>query len=68
MPAIKHADALVYSSHQVVLSDISYTSFTYPGDQEALAALKAIPGAGPLPRWATPSPRPPAPRHQLPHS
>ena len=51
MPALKHADALVYSSHQVVLSDISYTSFTYPGDQEALAALKAIPGAGPLLAW-----------------
>ena len=51
MPALKHADALVHSSHQVVLSDISYTSFTYPGDQEALAALKAIPGAGPLLAW-----------------
>ena len=51
MPAIKHSDALVYSGSQVVLSDISYTSFTYPGDQEALAALKAIPGAGPLLAW-----------------
>ena len=51
MPAIKHPDAKVYSNQQVVLSDISYTSYTYPGDQEALAALKAIPGAGPLLTW-----------------
>lgn len=51
MPAIKHADALVYSNNQVVLSEIDYTSFTYPGDQEALAAMKAIPGAGPLLAW-----------------
>lgn len=51
MPAIKHADALVYSNNQVVLSDLAYTSYTYPGDQEALAALKAIPGAGPLLAW-----------------
>jgi Zn-dependent protease with chaperone function len=51
MPAIKHADALVYSNKQVLLSDIAYTSFTYPGDQEALAALKGIPGAGPLLAW-----------------
>ena len=51
MPALKHADALVYASNQVILTDISYTSFTYPGDQEALAALKGIPGAGQLLSW-----------------
>ncbi|MDD3483771.1 M48 family metallopeptidase [Azovibrio restrictus] len=51
MSAHKHPDALVYSSKQVVLSDLAYTSYTYPGDQEALAALKAIPGAGPLLAW-----------------
>jgi Zn-dependent protease with chaperone function len=51
MTPIKHADALVYSPSQVVLTDISYTAFTYPGDQEALAALKAIPGAGQLLAW-----------------
>ena len=51
MPANKHADALVYASNQAILTDISYTSFTYPGDQEALAALKGIPGAGQLLSW-----------------
>lgn len=51
MPALKNADALVYSNNQVLLTDIAYTSYTYPGDQEALAALKAIPGAGPLLAW-----------------
>ncbi|KQO13603.1 hypothetical protein ASF11_15095 [Acidovorax sp. Leaf76] len=51
MPAHKHADALVYASSQVILTDISYTSFTYPGDQEALATLKGIPGAGQLLSW-----------------
>lgn len=51
MPAIRNADALVYATDRVVLTDISYTSFSYPGDQEALAALKAIPGASPLLAW-----------------
>lgn len=51
MTTIKHADAKVYSNKQVVFSDISYTAYTYAGDQEALAALKAIPGAGPLLAW-----------------
>jgi hypothetical protein len=33
------------SSDQVLFPEISYTSFVYPGDQEALAALKHVPGA-----------------------
>jgi Zn-dependent protease with chaperone function len=35
----------VFSAGQVLLPEISYQSFTYPGDEEALAALKNIPGA-----------------------
>ena len=31
--------ARVFDSKQVLLPDLSYNSFTYPGDQEALAAL-----------------------------
>jgi len=37
--------AQVFSSSQVLLPEISYQSFTYPGDDEALAALKKVPGA-----------------------
>lgn len=51
MPTIKHANALVYANNQKTFPEIAYTSYTYPGDQEALAALKAIPGAGPLLAW-----------------
>lgn len=35
----------VFSSDQILFPEISYTSFVYPGDQEALAALKHVPGA-----------------------
>jgi Zn-dependent protease with chaperone function len=35
----------VFSESQRLFPDISYTSFTYPGDEEALAALKHVPGA-----------------------
>ena len=38
-------NARVFSSSQVLLPEISYESFTYPGDEEALAALKKVPGA-----------------------
>jgi len=41
----KTQNARVYSSTQVSFPDISYKAFVYPGDEEALAALKAIPGA-----------------------
>lgn len=51
MPQIKHPNAQVYSPNQVLLPEISYQTFTYPGDEEALAALKAVPGAGPLLTW-----------------
>ncbi len=35
----------VFSPDHILLPDISYTSFVYPGDQEALAALSHVPGA-----------------------
>src|ERR1043165_8409622 len=38
----------VFSPDQVMFPEISYKAFTYPGDQEALAALKSVPGAGAL--------------------
>src|SRR5579872_3929248 len=38
-------NARVFSPSQVLLPEISYQSFTYPGDEEALAALKRVPGA-----------------------
>ncbi|HLJ45921.1 MAG TPA: M48 family metallopeptidase [Bryobacteraceae bacterium] len=40
--------AKVYSAGQVLYPDISYKAFVYPGDEEALAALKSIPGASQL--------------------
>jgi len=51
MTTLKLSDAMVYSNKIVVFPEINYTSYTYPGDQEALAALKAIPGAGALLAW-----------------
>jgi Zn-dependent protease with chaperone function len=44
----KTQNARVYSKTQVLFPDISYKAFVYPGDEEALAALKAIPGASQL--------------------
>ncbi len=41
-------NARVFSANQVLFPEISYNAFTYPGDQEALAALKSVPGAGAL--------------------
>ena len=35
---IKHTDAKVYSPTQVLFPEISHQTFTYPGDEEALAA------------------------------
>lgn len=37
--------AQVFSRDQVLLHDLSFEAFTFPGDQEALAALKRVPGA-----------------------
>ncbi len=51
MPTLKHQDARVFSANQILFPEISYQSFTYPGDQEALNALKSVPGAGPLLTW-----------------
>ena len=45
---MKHGNARVYSPAQVLFPEISHQTFTYPGDEEALAALKAVPGAGPI--------------------
>jgi Zn-dependent protease with chaperone function len=36
--------AHVYSADQILFPAISYSSFTYPGDEEALATLKRVPG------------------------
>jgi Zn-dependent protease with chaperone function len=44
----KTEGARVFNADQILLKDISYKAFTYPGDEEALAAMKAIPGAAPL--------------------
>jgi hypothetical protein len=38
----------VFSPAQLMFPDISYSSFVYPGDEEALAALKKVPGASTL--------------------
>ena len=43
--------AKVFSAEQVLLPDISYKAFTYPGDEEALSTLRNIPGAAPLLTW-----------------
>src|SRR5947209_16739317 len=40
--------ARVNSPSQILFPDVSYKSFVYPGDEEALTALKAIPGASQL--------------------
>src|SRR6185295_1879545 len=41
-------NSTVFSPDQKLLPEISYKAFTYPGDQEALNALKSVPGAGAL--------------------
>jgi len=41
-------NAAVFAPDHVLLPEISYQAFTYPGDQEALNALKSVPGAGAL--------------------
>ena len=38
----------VFSPAQLMFPDISYSSFVYPGDEEALAARKKVPGASTL--------------------
>lgn len=47
----KLSNASVHAADHVLFPEISYTSFTYPGDEEALAALKSVPGAGALLGW-----------------
>ncbi len=51
MTTLKHSNAQVYSPNQVLFPEISYQTFTYAGDEEALAALKSVPGASPLLTW-----------------
>jgi Zn-dependent protease with chaperone function/RNA polymerase subunit RPABC4/transcription elongation factor Spt4 len=43
--------AAIFRPNQMVYPEISYQTFVYPGDEEALAALKAIPGAAPILTW-----------------
>src|SRR5580765_1165129 len=43
--AAELGNSKIFSAGQKILTDISYESFTYPGDQEALNALKNVPGA-----------------------
>ena len=45
------SEARVFSAEQVLLPDIAFRAFTYPGDEEALTALRSIPGAAPLLTW-----------------
>lgn len=40
--------ARIFAPDHVLFPEITYKSFIYPGDEEALAALKNVPGAGPL--------------------
>lgn len=41
-------NSAVFAPDHVLLPEISFKAFTYPGDQEALNALKSVPGAGAL--------------------
>ncbi|HEV3197951.1 MAG TPA: M48 family metallopeptidase [Bryobacteraceae bacterium] len=41
-------NSAVFAPDHVLLPEISFQAFTYPGDQEALNALKSVPGAGAL--------------------
>ena len=41
-------NSTVFDPNHILLPEISHKAFTYPGDQEALNALKSVPGAGPL--------------------
>jgi Zn-dependent protease with chaperone function len=38
-------NARVFSATHVLMPEISYQAFTYPGDEEAVTALKKVPGA-----------------------
>jgi Zn-dependent protease with chaperone function len=50
-PTAKTQHARIYTANHITFPDISYKAFVYPGDEEALAALKAIPGAGQVLTW-----------------
>ncbi len=41
-------NAAVFAPDHILLPEISFQAFTYPGDQEALNALKSVPGAATL--------------------
>jgi Zn-dependent protease with chaperone function len=43
--AAEFQNCRVFSANQVLFPQISYSSFVYPGDEEALAMLKKVPGA-----------------------
>lgn len=47
----RFASAKVFSASQQLFPEISYTAFAYPGDEDALNALRAVPGAATLLTW-----------------
>jgi len=47
----RFSQAKVHDAKQQLFPEISYTAFAYPGDEEALSALRAVPGAAPLLTW-----------------
>src|SRR5438105_11776706 len=50
-PTPKTQHARIYSAGHLSFPDISYKAFVYPGDEEALAALKSVPGAPQVLTW-----------------
>jgi len=46
--AAEFDSARIFSPDQVLLPALSYRSFSYPGDEQALAALERVPGASAL--------------------
>lgn len=47
----RFAQAKVFSAGHIMFPEISYAAFSYPGDEEALNALKSVPGAAALLTW-----------------
>ena len=50
-PSSRFSQAKVFNEKQQLFPEISYAAFAYPGDEEALSALRAVPGAAPLLTW-----------------
>lgn len=47
----RFSQARVFNAQQQLFPEISYAAFAYAGDEEALSALRAVPGAAPLLTW-----------------